>query len=186
MNAPLKPKPMTVDEFIPWALAQPRGRFELFNGEVVAMNAERARHLRGKARVLAALTAALKAAGLEGEVMPDGATVRINARTAFEPDALVYLGLPVDDDVLEIPNPIVVVEVVSPSSSAIDSGTKLAGYFSVPSVMHYLIVDPLARKIAHHRRDAGGQIMPSEHTDGLLSLDPPGIHVAIVDMLPPA
>ncbi len=35
---------MTVAEFLPWAAAQDRGRYELVRGEVVAMAPERARH----------------------------------------------------------------------------------------------------------------------------------------------
>ena len=35
---------MTVQEFLAWAAAQPRGRYELVRGEVVAMAPERARH----------------------------------------------------------------------------------------------------------------------------------------------
>ena len=46
---------MTVDQFLAWAMAQPEGRFELVDGEVVAMAPERAGHARLKARDLAAL-----------------------------------------------------------------------------------------------------------------------------------
>ena len=35
---------MTVQEFLAWAAAQPRGRYELVRGEVVAMAPERALH----------------------------------------------------------------------------------------------------------------------------------------------
>ena len=35
---------MTVPEFLAWAAAQPRGRYELVRGEIVAMAPERARH----------------------------------------------------------------------------------------------------------------------------------------------
>ncbi len=43
MTAQSKPR-MTVAEFLAWAAAQPRGRYELVQGEVVAMAPERARH----------------------------------------------------------------------------------------------------------------------------------------------
>jgi hypothetical protein len=39
-----------------------------------------------------------------------------------------------------------VVEVVSPSARKFDGKTKLTGYFSLPSVQHYLIVGPGARR----------------------------------------
>ena len=37
-----------------------------------------------------------------------------------------------------------------------DAGGKLADYFGVPSVMHYLIVRPLRREVIHHARRGGG------------------------------
>jgi hypothetical protein len=43
MTAQSKPR-MTVAEFLAWAAAQPRGRYGLVRGEVVAMAPERARH----------------------------------------------------------------------------------------------------------------------------------------------
>jgi Uma2 family endonuclease len=45
-------------------------------------------------------------------------TVRISARTAaFEPDALVVCPSPLDLNTMEIPNPIVVVEVLPPGTA---------------------------------------------------------------------
>ena len=75
-------------------------------------------------------------------VASDGPTVRIAEHKAFVPDALVApLPEPALDS-LEIPNPVIVVEVLSPSTARMDATTKLRGYFEVPSVQHYLIVDP--------------------------------------------
>ena len=79
-------------------------------------------------------------------------TVRITGRTAFEPDALVVCPPPTDLQTMEIPNPVIVVEVLSPSTAADDHGLKLDGYFSLPSVQHYLILDPDRRVMIHHRR----------------------------------
>ncbi len=46
------------------------------------------------------------------------------------------------DDAILLVNLIVVVEVLSPSTAAIDHGRKLSNYFSLDSVQHYLILDP--------------------------------------------
>ncbi len=46
---------MTVDEFLPWAEAQERGRYELHDGEVIAMSPERAGHWKAKAGAFIAL-----------------------------------------------------------------------------------------------------------------------------------
>jgi Uma2 family endonuclease len=84
---------MTVDEFLPWAEAQERGRYELHDGQVITMSPERAGHWRAKAAVFIALRGAIKPAGFPYDAFPDGATVRISRRTAFEPDTLVYCGM---------------------------------------------------------------------------------------------
>jgi Uma2 family endonuclease len=184
MNEMLKQKRMTVDEFIPWAMAQPRGRYELVNGEVFMMGPERAAHVRIKTSVLLALVAAVKRAGVPCEAMGDGMTVRINERTAYEPDALVYCGPRLAGDDIEVPNPVIVVEVGSPSTSSTDTGMKFRGYFSLSSVRHYLIIDPEARAITHHARGADGQIVSTSRSEGTLVLDPPGIEVPVAEMLP--
>jgi Uma2 family endonuclease len=101
-------------------------------------------------------------------------TVRIAARTAFEPDALVVCPPPADLNTMEIPNPVIVVEVLSPSTAADDHGVKLDGYFSLPSVMHYLILDADRRVMIHYRRGQAGAIETRALRDGVATLDPPG------------
>jgi Uma2 family endonuclease len=169
----------TADEFIAWALEQPEGRFELDNGAIVAMAPERIGHGRGKNRILRALESAIAARGLDCEAHPDGATVRIDDRTVYEPDALVRCGPPLPGDAIEANDPIIVVEVVSRSSRGIDRGVKLAGYFSLPSVRHYLIVDSDKRAVIHHRRDEEGQIRVQIWRGGPLTLDPPGLTIEV-------
>jgi Uma2 family endonuclease len=169
---------MTVADYLGWCRRQPSGRYELIRGRPVQRPAERALHLRVKSRVFVALSEAVRQAQVRCEVLPDGATVQVGEHEAFEPDALVYAGEPVPDDAIVIPAPLIVVEVLSQSTAATDTGRKLAGYFSLPSLRHYLIVDPENRVIAHHlRRDDGGIetfIIEREN----LRLDPPGLVVA--------
>ena len=76
-------------------------------------------------------------------------------------------------------DPIVVVEVVSPSSGGVDTGAKLAGYFRLPSLRHYLIVNIAARAVTHHRRDEDGMIATRILREGRLQLDPPGLDVEV-------
>lgn len=172
----------TADEFIAWALEQPEGRFELDNGTVVATAPERIGHGRAKNRTLRAFETAIAARGLGCEAHPDGATVRIDDRTVYEPDALVRCGPPLPEDAIEVADPIIVVEVVSPSSRGIDRGAKLAGYFSLPSVRHYLIVDTDRRVVIHNHRNAEGRIEVRILRDGPLSLDPPGLTIEVRDI----
>jgi Uma2 family endonuclease len=118
-------------------------------------------------------------AGLPCRVFPDGMTVRMNARTAFEPDALVVCPPPTDLNTMEIPNPVVVVEVLSPSTAADDHGIKLDGYFSLASLPHYLILDPDRHVMIHYRRGRAGAIETRVLREGVVILDPPGFEAQV-------
>jgi Uma2 family endonuclease len=179
------PKNLDADAFIAWALEQPRGRYELSHGEIVAMAPERAGHALAKHRAARALEDGIAAAGLGCQVFPDGMSVRIDDATVYEPDALVRCGPPVSLDAVEIPDPVIVVEVVSRSSRALDTGAKLSGYLGLPSLRHYLVLDADTRTVTHHRRGGNGEILTRILRDGRLSLDPPGLAVAVPDLFPP-
>jgi Uma2 family endonuclease len=172
---------MTVDEFLAWAEGR-EGRYELYHGVVYAMTPERAGHAKVKFAVQSALASGIRKADLPCHMLPDGMTVRIEEDTAHEPDALVYCGEEVPASAVEVPNPVIVVEVLSPSTRRIDAAAKLAGYFRLPSVMHYLILDPdNAPLVIHHARD-GDAIITRILRDGALRLDPPGIEMTVKEM----
>jgi Uma2 family endonuclease len=169
------PGRMTVDQFVAWAMAQPEGRFELVNGTVVAMAPERAGHARLKSEVWIALREGIKSAGLACEALPDGMTVKIDEHTAYEPDAQVHCGERLADDTVIVPAPVIVVEVLSPSNATRDTGAKLADYFRLASLRHYLIVRTDRPTVIHHRRVDGDVIETRIVTGGALLLEPPGI-----------
>lgn len=181
MGQPKLPN-LTADEFIAWAMEQPTGRFELDDGVVVAMAPERVRHSRAKAAVWLALRTAVNARGLACEALPDGVSVRINDLTVYGPDVVVRCGAPLPGDAIEMSDPVIVVEVVSPSSRGTDSGVKLVGYFSLSSVRHYLIVDADKRIVIHHRRGDDDAIGVRVLRAGPLALDPPGLAIELGDV----
>jgi len=181
MTKPDRQPRLTADAFIAWALEQPRGRYELAGGEIVAIAPERAGHARVKFAAAKALEAGLAARNLGCEAMIDGMSVRIDDLTVYEPGALVRCGTRTPDEATEITDPVIVVEVVSPSSHAIDSGAKLMDYFRLPSVRHYLVVNTDARAVTHHCRDEAGDIATRILRDGALVLDPPGLALEVAE-----
>ncbi len=178
-------KQMTVDEFLPWAEGR-QGRWELHDGVPVMMSPERAAHVRTKFSAAKALDAALATAGLPCEVFIDGLTIRIDARTSFEPDASVVCGPPRPDDIIAVDDPIVVVEVLSPSTAAIDLNRKLSGYFSLSSLRHYLVLDPDRRVVIHHKRGQGEAIETRVLGEGLVKFDPAGVEITVALLFPQA
>lgn len=172
--------PLTREEFRNWAARQPRGRYERLDGRVVAMSPERIGHALVKGRVWRALDRALLDAGAACVAIPDGATVEIDDGTEYEPDVVVTCGETLDLEAVAAPRPVIVVEVTSPSTRAVDAGSKLADYFRLPSVQHYLIVSARRREAIHHARK-GDAIETRIVTAGTIALDPPGVSVALDD-----
>ena len=170
------------EEFRRWCESHP-GRHERVDGRIVAMAPERGAHLRAKAAVYKALDRAIAAAALDCQALPDGATVEIGD-SDYEPDALVNCGEPMADDAITAPNPVIIVEVLSPGTASTDTGGKLADYFRLPSVAHYLIIHPTRRTVTHHRR-AGPGIETLILVNGPIALTPPGITITVEELYPP-
>ena len=165
------------EEYFAWAETRPQGRCERVDGAVVAMAPERGAHLRVKAAVWLALRQAIIEAGVACQALPDGATVA-TGESDYDPDAVVNCGEPMSDDAIVAPNPVVVVEVLSPATQAIDTGGKLADYFALPSIRHYLIVHVTRRLVIHHRRDEA-RIDTRIITSGEIRLEPPGMVLTV-------
>jgi Uma2 family endonuclease len=184
MNVVL-PTRMTVDEFLAWAIRQDKGRYELFDGRVAMQQSEKWAHSAIKGSIYVALRRAIEGAKVPFFAAMQGPTVRVTETTAFEPDALVApLPFPHDDS-LEIPNPVLVVEVLSPSTARRDLADKLIGYFKVPSIQHYLVLDPDEHEVIWYRRAVGEAFeAPAVLREGSLRLDPPGIELAISEIFP--
>lgn len=145
---------MTLDEFIAWERAQPT-RHEFVDGEIVAMTGARARHVRLVGRLTERLRAHLR--GQPCEVLANDLRVRTPRGDAFYPDLVVLCGAqrPGDDDD-EVADATVVIEVLSPSTAQLDDTRKRWSYLTLPSLAHYLLVDPARPGVEVVTREADG------------------------------
>ena len=177
----LPTEPITVEQFYEWVDQQPKGRYELIEGQpvVVAMAPGLVRHARVKLAAYIALRDAIRAAGLPCEVFSDGPAIQVGESTLRVPDVIVNCGDAVDGDSRILPHPVIVLEVLSPSTHRVDTVGKFRDYFRVPSVRHYLILDPVTRVVLHHRREDGGAVASGILGNGQLLLRPPGLTVAV-------
>lgn len=175
---------MTIDEFLAWAEAQPGDdRYELIDGRPVAMAPERLGHARAKLSATLALGRAARAKGLPCEAIIDSILIPITQRQGYIPDVILQCGERLGDDQDRSQDPVLVVEVLSPSTTKSDQSRKLIGYFQVPSIRHYLILDAEERAVIHHHRATeGGQILTDVHTQGVIAIDPPGFELAVADL----
>jgi Uma2 family endonuclease len=139
----------------------------------------------GHARHLMSLAMAFReeiaAARLALFVGTRGLVVKAGPHTAFKPDVVVFAG-PIDDHDIIVPRPLIVVEVLSESTARRDRTVKLDGYFAVPTIEHYLLVDWEERAVTHYRREGGELTKPVIVRDCSLTLDPPGLTVDISRM----
>lgn len=172
------PANVSVDEFLVWVADKP-GRFELHDGTIVSMAPERVGHASVKGKVFRALGDAIERAKLTCSALPDGVGVKVSERKWYQPDALVYCGPPAPPDDIFVPAPVIVVEVGSPSTAHIDELDKLIGYFSIPSVQHYLLFNPHGPPLVHHQRQNDGSILTRIVSSGPIHLDPPGLELDV-------
>lgn len=105
---------MTVDEFLRWSVRQERGRYEFEGGRVVAIPSETMQHVEVKQLAFAALASAIVRVGAPYFAVPYGMTVRVSPDEAYEPDAIVAALPKPAPNALEVTNPVIVVEVLSP------------------------------------------------------------------------
>jgi len=185
---------MTFEEFLAWAETVPKeaGRFELWDGRVISkrgpagsMNAERSQHWETKQALFQALYAAVASSAVEAHVAIEGPTVQLPSGRGVEPDVLVYLGPKVPRGTLVVPEPVIVCEVLSPSTARHDMSAKLEGYFALPSIQHYVIADPDRPMLIVHSRAGDATFTTRLVSDpaATLRLDPPGLTVSLADVL---
>lgn len=167
----------TREEYRLWYDAQLQGRFERVDGRIVAMASERVGHVRVKSALWLALRRAIATAGVPCEAFGDGMTVE-TGENDFEPDAVVSCGERLGNDEIAVPSPVIIAEVLSPETRTVDTGLKLASYFVLPSLMHYLVIDPRKPLIIHYSR-LSGRIEATLIHAGAVSMDPPGIAITI-------
>jgi Uma2 family endonuclease len=128
-------------------------RHEFLDGEIYAMAEGSPDH--------AALAAAL--IRIIGNQLPAGCrafTADLRVRIAATglttyPDAAVVCGRTErpPEDPLAVTNPVLLVEVTSPSTEEYDRGEKLRHYKSLPSLREVLIVSHRTQELTLHRRD---------------------------------
>jgi Uma2 family endonuclease len=132
-------------------------RHEYLDGEIYAMAGGSPDHAALAATVISLLRAQLP---LGCRTFTSDLRVRIPATgLSTYPDAAVICGRTqrAVDDPLAVTNPVLIVEVTSPSTEEYDRGEKLRHYQSLPSVREVLIASHARPQLTLHRREAAGQ-----------------------------
>jgi Uma2 family endonuclease len=157
-------------------------RHEFLDGEIYAMACGSPDH--------AALAAAL--IRIVGGQLPPGCRaftsdlrVRIAATglTTY-PDVAVICGptLRTPEDPLAVANPVLLVEITSPSTEDYDRGEKLRHYKSLPSLREVLFVSHRAPHLTLHRRGDTDWTVTTAETGAVLELSSVGARIAVDEL----
>jgi Uma2 family endonuclease len=141
---------MTFEEFLAWEQGQ-ESRWEFVNGEVFAMTGGTAGHER-VARALTRLIEKNLPAGCE--VFAANMKVRVREEpedSGRYPDVVVTCEWP-DDEALYLTEPLLIAEVLSPSTEGVDRGGKFTYYRLIQTLREYLLVDGRRRTVEVYRR----------------------------------
>jgi Uma2 family endonuclease len=171
--ADLAEKRMTVAEFLTWNDGTDT-RYELIDGRPVAMAPVTAGHSIIAVNLGHALRSRLKApcyAGSEaGVARPD------RDDTFYEADIVVSC-TPVTPGTAVIPDPVVVIEVLSPSTVEHDRGGKLFDYRRIPSVQEIALVASEQRHVEIWRRRGAKWEVEDLIGDAALKLEAVGVEI---------
>ena len=130
-------------------------RSEYVKGEIIAMSGASFAHNLITMNISAQLHARLRGSGCV--VFANEMRVSIPSVTSyFYPDVGVVCEEPrFEDDVFDtLLNPIVIVEVLSPSTEAYDRGDKFAHYRQLQSLQEYILVSQDKVRVEHYIRRA--------------------------------
>ena len=170
-------KIMTRQEFFDWAETQD-ARYEFDGIQPVAMTGGTVGHSRVIRNVNFQLTSRLR--GQTCEPLGPDAGVATVGDTVRYPDAVVSCTESGNQDRL-VPNPVVVFEVISPSSVRTDRITKLREYQAVPTIRRYVIVEPDAVAVTVLSRDHANEPfrVAGLAEDDILQLPEIGIEIPV-------
>jgi len=176
MNIALR-KSMTLEQFLAWEIQQEL-RYEFDGFQPVAMNGVRVEHAIIESNLNRAL-----ANRLDGKpCRPFGSNLKIEVAGRIRyPDAFVVC-TPVPRGAYVVRDPVVVFEILSPSTSHTDLVLKTAEYRATPSVLHYVILEQDHAGAQVFSRRGGDWIVETVKDDDLLRLPEIDIEIPLPEI----
>lgn len=152
--AEVRKEDLSLEGFLEWENRQPE-RFERVGGVVRLMAGGTLGHDRIGVNAVAALAVRLRGTPCS----PHGSNLKVVSPRGdvMYPDAFVRCG-PADPRVTQVEDPVLVVEVLSPSTALYDLTRKRLAYQSIPSLKCVLWVHPDRLRVDLMRRREGGWV----------------------------
>lgn len=176
------PVAYTLEEYFALDAIEPERRYEYIDGEIREVPGGTDNHSRIKVNTTSYLHYQLR--GSDCLVYNSDMCVRISPTRYVFPDLSAVCGEPqLDTDRTTLRNPIMAVEVTSPSSRHIDHVQKLAFYRSLPSMRLYLIVEQeRAEASLHLHTDEGWIKRVYPDLDDVIPLDALGCNLPLAEI----
>ena len=170
-------KPMTQREFFDWAETQEQ-RYEFDGFQPIPMTGGNLGHSSLSGNINRQLGNRLEGKSCK-PLGPDAGVATIGDTVRY-PDAVVTCAKFSARDRL-VPSPVIVFEVVRPSSVRIDRVVKLCEYQAVPTIRRYVIVEPDAIAITVFSRDHAVETFRATGLteDDILQLTEIGIEIPV-------
>jgi Uma2 family endonuclease len=183
MTAQAIPKTYTFDEYL--EIERKAGyRSELVNGYIYAMAGASRMHNLVAGNTFGELRQQLKGRPCEAYTSDMRVKVEATGRATY-PDVVVVCGEPkFADDVKDtLLNPLVIVEVLSPSTEADDRGEKFAHYRRIDSLQEYVLLSQDRIRVEHYRRQGEQWLLTDvADLDSMLELPALGFSVPLRDI----
>ncbi len=173
---------LTVEEYLAFEEAQLEDRHEYIDGEIFLMPGVTSNRSAINMNLAYALYARLL--DTDCSLRDSAMQVRIDNTRYVYPDLSVVCGeTRLGNNNRSLLNPIMTVEITSPSSMYYDRGQKRDFYASIPSLQVYLIVDQHRVYVEAYRRvEAGWQSREYSNIDDVIPLEPLGCDLPLADI----
>lgn len=153
MTAIKKPE-FSAEDFLAWE-AEQEEKHEFIAGEVFAMAGASDAHVTISGNLFVALRSHLRGKPCRAYIADMKLFVQaVNA--FFYPDVLVTCSAADAARPDFKAEPVLIAEVLSPSTAALDRGLKFAYYREIPSLQEYVLIDPEHVGVEIYRRDGSG------------------------------
>jgi Uma2 family endonuclease len=167
-------KLMSLDEFLVWERDQPE-KYEYADGVIKMMTGASLAHVTITMNLAFALRQVLRGTGCR----PFANDAKVIAGSSVRYPDVAVTCKPISDTDDAVPEPILIIEVVSPSTEREDRGRKKFDYFAMPSIQHYAIVEQDARRIDLYTRASDHWTDEVVEGDAVLSLSSIGVEVSL-------
>ena len=167
-------KLMSLDEFLVWERDQPE-RYEYASGVITMMTGASLAHETITMNRTFALRQVLRGTGCR----PFANDAKVIAGTSVRYPNVAVTCKPISDADDVVPEPILIIEVISPSTEREDRGRKKFDYFATPSIRQYAIVEQDARRIDLYTRAGDHWTDEVVEGDAILDLSSIGVEMSL-------